>query len=395
MSRKKRLERPYRSACSDNDASNLMQPIYGNISPCANGFAAVQHAIEVPVGIAWRDRCAPQQLQVGDAMSGSNAFSRAVGLPVRIARGAKRWSAKNSFLVAALTLSVLCAFVLSRMRESESPVRLESSVLVIGVDHGTNTDADGSASFSLHEGEDGQWRTTVAASTQKGRRPTFAISDVSTNSNCKALLDQLDGAPQELFVSRLPKSEDLSRQVAGGTIKKVVSHFQVEIPDSVTANDDNKISFTMSCPISLAPMHDGSVDRSLQIWGWTGNYAVFTDPQTVVEQSFELDLSDLTDRGAIAVSGGYLSNLGASEMKRAVTSREKVITIRWRSEASAFWRDALLLAIGALLGVAGACLVEWLRPKLEEMASHAMDETSQVAGALSFETSNEAKRPER
>ncbi len=323
------------------------------------------------------------------------------------------WTAKNAFLVAFLLLLAACGLLILAMREHEGRAREADSVIVFGtrtvesrIDdwvwrHGSEPDVKPSDPpvFSIKQDGDKQWSISITATGWPGQAKLFAISTRSqasvehrcpassreaanceqpsgfdsivagssssvskgvtrTESDCTAWTD--DGWGQNrvpLNVHEWPfPPMSWAQSTAGGTVIRAIQYFQVQIP---AANaEDSRITqsrFTMTCRTALAPMRNGWSDRSIQVWG----HIALTDDR------FNVNLSDLADHASFMATGGAPSDYGNSELNRVVTQDRNSLIVRWRDEEAAWLRDVVLLAIGALLGIAGACLIEWARPWFE------------------------------
>ncbi len=284
---------------------------------------------------------------------------------------AKSWCALNAFLTAACLLLLLSFGALFSLQEHDEPFRDPQSVLTLGVEF--NSAGESPPIFSVFADAKGQWWVVVRGAGPAGTSPVFSLTRLKSIGKCVATHDSLMIGERPLIMSVTAANFKSRYELASERMwfeSKLdqPEHIRFTIPRDVRPNDDTgRVSYQMSCALSLTPMQDGAVERSIQIRG----NSVDTMPSLTNlgdhDKIVILDLSGLTDRQSIELIGGQRPVTQMSESSRSISEHDP-LTIRWRSGVAAFHRDVMLLAIGALLGVAGACFIEWLRPLLERAA---------------------------
>jgi hypothetical protein len=281
------------------------------------------------------------------------------------------WCASNAFLIATVLLLIICAWGLSRIEEHVPATRDQRSIIVLGV--GFPSSPTSRPHFSLKQDESEHWRVVIVGNAEWGARPKFSISKSPRIGTCIAivnsdtLFDSINSKVEEQN-ERFESLDFIDGRSIGGRIEDI--QFQIPRSDPVGLSAKSTVSYSVSCPILVGPMKDGATERSIQVQavGAQHSTAGVNDSDTNVD----FDSSSFINRQWVQIVGGTKSG---TESIRTISGAD-VITIHWRSDDDAFRRDVSILALGALLGAAAACFIEWLRPILESWSARKKEKSA-------------------
>lgn len=263
---------------------------------------------------------------------------------------------RNAYLLLACLLLAVSGWLLWMVRGHPDALREDESILVLG---GEQAEPGAQLHVSL-ENKDDAW--TVVFDFVAIEQPTaqtkvsFQLSSLDRMPPCFVDVKPLVGRAPKVEIASAPHQEPRSRRVFGRMIQKNdVTDLTVRWKPVTDMTFGDIAQVTVSCRVLLIPSRDGGAGRKVQIWR----------ADSVSPEAFAIDASPLVNSLSATLSGGSVERVESPDANRRLSVAEDAVLIRWRSEEELFFRDVWLLAIGALLGLAGACLVEWLRPFLE------------------------------
>jgi hypothetical protein len=86
-------------------------------------------------------------------------------------------------------------------------------------------------------------------------------------------------------------------------------------------------------------------------------------PRPYVQPSYVVNLDDFSPEDAFRISGGSVDGLQRPDLERRLDIvKARDFTVYWKDQRQAELRDILLVVVGGVAGLIGACLLEWMRP---------------------------------
>jgi hypothetical protein len=145
---------------------------------------------------------------------------------------------------------------------------------------------------------------------------------------------------------------DKAVSLYGSTPHIVVLEIPAEFPDKIT----------VTCELDAQPIHRTFVKREYRVAPWV-MWPLAADIQGVVEKKM---CSDPTSHCLVEDPPGQIRLWSEfSDFPTTDGKLELPVLVAWSDESASQWRDVLLLLAGTLLGTAGACFLESLRPIIE------------------------------
>jgi hypothetical protein len=244
--------------------------------------------------------------------------------------------------------------------------RNEASVIALVAMAPVDSLVDRPLPVTLHHEAD-EWRIDLDFDVSGGERylPVFFMSN-SKLSDCKVLFGRGLGLVSPHWdplpgPDRLPPPSDGFFDSEG--IKKVFPGIRLRPPLPINIDGGAWKSFRVECDLQLTPYEEGDLDESIEIWTAPKEERSSWRPLSV-------NATDLVAKNSARLIGGVSADVLLPEENRTIGgTAEGKLTVRWRNERAARLRDLWLLGIGALLGLAGAFLVEEIKAIFERRHS--------------------------
>lgn len=82
-----------------------------------------------------------------------------------------------------------------------------------------------------------------------------------------------------------------------------------------------------------------------------------------VQPAYVVNVDSFSSEDAFRISGGSTDGVHRADFERSLDAvKARHFTVYWRDEKQAGLRDILLVVVGGIAGLIGACLLEWIRP---------------------------------
>jgi hypothetical protein len=118
----------------------------------------------------------------------------------------------------------------------------------------------------------------------------------------------------------------------------------------------------LECKLNVRPYAKSFASRSLRfesadLLNGAPRLGPFVQPPYVV------NVDSFSPEDAFRISGGSVDGVQRADFERNLdVVKAKHFTVYWKDQRQAELRDILLVAVGGLAGLIGACLLEWIRP---------------------------------
>jgi hypothetical protein len=267
------------------------------------------------------------------------------------------------WLVLALAFASIGYAIIREL--TREPAAADSELVVGVVRSGKPLDVTQKVQLNLH-GEALEVSFELIA--HQSAQVLFGLSGVEGKTPCQAVPRQgraifpeitlRMATPQYLF----PLGLDAFKSNVSG-----VEYVTIETTDA--PSDATEID--VECHLSVVPSHTSYSLRRVRVRGLHEQTifreATIDSPLKSLNGDFwspqlQVDFGNMANLSSFRVDGG--SAIG-TQMTNRERKLDSLVTADWQDERSVELRDLLLLIAGAMFGISGACLVEWLRPWID------------------------------
>ena len=140
----------------------------------------------------------------------------------------------------------------------------------------------------------------------------------------------------------------------------------VDAPFTVTG----RVHIGVWCHTNVAPHKDSFTDRRIVVKGGQNPFPLRLEghPNYYFSSEYVVDFSDLLSKEGLRSWGGTEPDIARAEQPLSASAVRQVkpwspVNVAWRETAKLLQRDVALILSGALFGLAGAFLVEWVKAR--------------------------------
>ena len=118
----------------------------------------------------------------------------------------------------------------------------------------------------------------------------------------------------------------------------------------------------LECKLNVRPYAKSFASRSLRFESADLlNGALRLGP--FVQPPYVVNVDSFSFEDAFRISGGSVDGVQRADFERSLdVVKAKQFTVYWKDQRQAELRDILLVMVGGIAGLIGACLLEWIRP---------------------------------